>query len=239
MASLLFARDDCPLTNPEDVIKYLGKGQSHWKKGRSAYELANSWFAVQRSPEFATQKLPESVCSILNTVAAFEGAVLTKGIFEIQTELDDLGRGPSQTDLLALLKAQNGAMIALGVEGKVDEPFGEIVSDWLDFSPTKLRRLAIVIEKLNLKSSLIGELRYQLLHRTVAVLIEAEQRQCSKAVMLVQSFSPNEIRAGFKDFRKFSTAMDMPVDMPGVLSAPRVIHGIELCLGWCESPLCS
>jgi hypothetical protein len=237
MALLLFARDDRPLSNPEDVIKYLGKGQAHWKKGRSAYELANSWFAAQKLAEFAIQKLPESVCSILNTVAAFEGAVLRKGIFELQTELDDLGRGPSQTDLLALLEGRGGISIALGVEGKVDEPFGEIVSDWLDFSPDRLRRLARVIEKLNLKSSIIGELRYQLLHRTAALLIEAEQRQSSQAIMLVQSFSPNHIRAGFKDFQRFSAALGTPVDEPGVLSVPRRIQGIELRLGWCESPL--
>ena len=28
---------------PEDIIPRLGKGESHWKRGRSAFELSHRW----------------------------------------------------------------------------------------------------------------------------------------------------------------------------------------------------
>jgi hypothetical protein len=228
MIPLFHGRDGTPLSKPEDVIKFLGKGDKHWRQGRSAYELAHCWFAAQA--------IPETVRAVLATDATLGYATLVKGIFETQTDLDDLGRGPSQTDLLALLETPGGNVV-LGVEGKVDEPFGEFVSAWLDYSPSKLRRLASVLERLALGSRAVSGLRYQLLHRTAAVLIEAERYSASDAVMLVQSFSPSHIRAGFEDFQKFSIALGTPIDAPGMLSMPRMIQNVKLRLGWCESPL--
>ena len=39
-----------PIRKPEDVIKYLAEGEKHWKKGRSAYELAYSWIKAGDIP---------------------------------------------------------------------------------------------------------------------------------------------------------------------------------------------
>src|SRR5690606_8420986 len=112
-------------------------------------------------------------------------------------ELDDTRRRPSQTDVLALLDI-DGQTAVLGVEGKVNESFGPLVMDWNDYSPGKLRRMAALVERLRLKpSTSLGTLRYQLFHRTTATIIEAERAGATEAAMIVQSFSPADVRTGF------------------------------------------
>jgi Domain of unknown function (DUF6946) len=59
------------------------------------------------------------------------------------------------------------------VEGKVAEPFGPLVSEWLVAdaqgpSPGKLERLAFLCERLSLNDDDCQSVRYQLLHRTVS-----------------------------------------------------------------------
>jgi hypothetical protein len=224
MAQLLFGPDDSPLSNPEDVRPFLGKPDLHWKVKYSAYETAHSWFAAG--------DLPPAIRAILQTEPTYADAKLVKACFEKQTQLDDSGRGPSQTDVLAYAEVRS-KVVVLGVEGKVNEPFGEFVSEWNDYSPGKLRRLAGLVERLAIEpSKSIGSLRYQLMHRTVATLLEAEKVHAADAVMLVQSFSPNDVRTGFADFQKFATTLGMPVDAPGILSQPLQLPGSRLRLGW-------
>jgi Domain of unknown function (DUF6946) len=170
MTALFFSGDGSPLSKPQDVIRLLGKREKHWRERYSAYETAHSWFAAE-----AQGLLPPSIRAILDATPIFASAKLSKAFFEKKTELDNLGRGPSQTDVLAILEIKSGLAV-VGVEGKVDESFGRIVSDWNDYSPSKLRRLAGLIARLRLKSSKsVGALRYQLLHRTVATLFEADK----------------------------------------------------------------
>ena len=82
-----------PVTRPEDVIPHLGK-PCHYREGRSAYCLANSW-TVENN-------LPELIRLTLDTAPALAGANLIEGFFERECSLGDGGRH-SQTDLLALL----------------------------------------------------------------------------------------------------------------------------------------
>ncbi len=62
---------------------------------------------------------------------------LTKATFEKKTKLDSFGR-ESQTDALAVVSTKAGTAV-LGIEAKVDESFGPFVTDWNDYSPSKLR----------------------------------------------------------------------------------------------------
>jgi len=225
MARLIFGPDGSALEKPEDVIRFLAEA-THWKIGRSAYEAAQSWFAAQ--------DLPAAIRELIETDPVFSGAVLLKAIFEKQTPLDRLGR-PSQTDVLALLQTRSGSAI-LGVEAKVDESFGPLVSEWNDQTPSKQQRLTGLIERLGVGGS-ASVLRYQLLHRTVATLIEAEQHGAAEAVMVVQSFSPHDIRAGFSDFQRFSKALGILVEAPGRLSAPLIRGGVSLRLGWAQDQI--
>ena len=99
---------------------------------------------------------------------------LIEGFFEKETDLRSRGR-PSQTDLLALIGDGEGFAV-LGVEGKVDEPFGPLVSEWLtEASANKRARLSVLQETLGLADHNVSNLRYQLLHRTTAAIYEAQR----------------------------------------------------------------
>jgi hypothetical protein len=225
MPQLFFGPDGSRLFRPEDVIKFLGKQELHWRKDRSAYQTAHSWFAAG--------DLPPSIRDTLEANSAFCGAVLVKAVFENKTKLDEHGR-ESQTDVLAIVSLPTGRAV-LGIEAKVDESFGPLVREWIEYAPGKLRRLAGLLDRLHLASKAIGELRYQLLHRTAATIIEAKQIGARDAAMIVQSF--DQKRAGFEDFAHFADALGTPVEGPGALSKPKSIEGVTIRLGWTENQL--
>jgi hypothetical protein len=201
---LFFAGNGVPIAEPTDVRKYLGKPY-HWREGRSAYEAANSWFDAR--------DVPPAIRSVLQTDPALSEATLLRATFERQTALDKFGR-PSQTDVLALVRTPTGLAV-LGIEAKVDETFGPTVDEWLvDASSGKTARLAGLLARLELDTGEVGSLRYQLLHRTVATLLEAEAAGAKDAALVVQSFSPPTIRAGFADFQRFATALGLSIEAP-------------------------
>ena len=211
-----------PIIAAKDIIPFLGKA-SHWVEGRSAYEAASSWFDAN--------DVPPAVRGVIETDAAFRGAILVEATFEKQTALDDFGRS-SQTDVLARLQTPSGVAI-LGVEAKVDESFGPTVAEWsVGRSAGKERRLAGLVDRLGLEPNAVLTLRYQLLHRTAAALIESAQAGAQDAAMIVQSFSPDSVRAGFADFQAFAVELGTPVDKPGMLSKPIELGGVRLRLGW-------
>ena len=74
-------------------------------------------------------------------------------------------------------------------------------------------------------------IRYQLLHRTVSALIEAEKFTANNALMLVHSFS--ETDEWFEDYAEFASLFKTDVNVNGVFSAG-YINGINLYLGWAK-----
>lgn len=208
-----------PIAEPAEIIPRLGK-PTHWKPGRSAHSLATSWVRANG--------FPPRVAAVLAGDRDYRDARFVTGIFERQTALRSAGN-PSQTDLLALA-AINGSLVVIGVEGKVDEPFGESVDVWDDRSRGKTDRLAGLCKTLAIDPATCRALRYQLLHRCAAAIYEA-QNFCSRhALMLVHSFSPEH--ACFDDFRNFSHAIGMAVEEPDRLSAARTLENVSFRLGW-------
>src|SRR5205085_678451 len=130
---------------------------------------------------------------------------LVDAFLERCIELGD-GLRPSQADVLAVLGL--GSQLAImAVEGKVDESFGELVSQWLkgpeaSRKPYRLERLATT---LGMNPSECEPLRYQLLHRTASAIYEAHRYRASTAIMMVHSFDPTD--AGFDDFALFARKM--------------------------------
>lgn len=210
-----------PIARPEEIIPFLGGGARHWKKGRSAHELAHSWFAAQG--------LPAPVTQMLATVPEFAGARLIAAHFERDTALPGRGKA-SQTDLLALCEAESGTFV-LGVEGKVDETLGPHVCDWDSGTPNRRTRLEGLAALLGADLATAAPLRYQLLHRTAATLIEARGLGAPRAVMLVQSFDPGH--AWFEDFCHFTTWLGLPEPRLNQLTPELQRGGIGLRLGWC------
>ena len=210
-----------PIKRPEDIIPRLAKQERHWKKGYSAYELAYSWVGAKG--------IPNPVVAVLHQAEEFLGMELIEGFFEKETDLRSRGR-PSQTDLLALIGDGEGFAV-LGIEGKVDEPFGPLVSEWLvDASANKRARLSVLQETMGLADHDVSNLRYQLLHRTAAAVYEAQRYKIRRAVMLVHSFSDGH--SWFDDFRAFADAIGTPVSGTNELSAKVGVEGISLRLGW-------
>jgi hypothetical protein len=217
-----------PIEKPEEIIPRLGKQELHWKKGRSAYELSSLWMKAGG--------LPPSVRAVIEQAPEWQGAKFLEGIFERETKLPGKGR-PSQTDLLAILELKDGNAI-LGVEGKVDEAFGPLVSDWLAApgNANRTDRLVGLCATLGADINTIGGFYYQLFHRTCASIYEAKRFGFRRAIMLVHSFAEtvnsSNSPAWFADFGKFSVAIGMPVSSPGSISAPKTCDGIEVRLAW-------
>lgn len=180
-----------PLGNPQDARAYLADPIKHWRPAYSAFELATAWLDGGGVP-------PKVDVLVRATFGDYE---VVEGFFEKQTKLDDFGR-PSQTDLLLLLRVAAG-FVVVGVEGKAKESFGPLVSEWQG----DRRRLTGLCERLDLDSKKVQHLRYQLLHRTVATLLEAERYGAADAIMLVHSFDPAD--ASLDDYRAFAESLGL------------------------------
>ena len=221
------SRFQMPIEKPEEIIRRLGKQEKHWKVGYSAYELSNSWMSAGG--------IPVSVKSVLAKAPEWGNAAFLDGIFERETETPGSGR-PSQTDLLAILGLADGNAI-LGVEGKVNEPFGPLVGEWFadGSNANKSARLSGLCATLGVKPDTVLDLRYQLFHRSCAAIYEAKRFRYNRAMMLVHSFAPatnDKKPAGFEDFSAFANALDMPVILPGNVSSMKFCDGIEFRLAW-------
>ena len=209
-----------PIGKPEDVIGHLGK-PSHWKQGRSAKSLADGWSAAN--------DIPGAVRAVLDQSPRLKDARLVDAFLERQTSLEDGRPSPSQTDLLAILSLRTELAI-LGVEAKVTETFGDYVRTWLDEGAGKETRLRQLCERLGLKHECALDLRYQLLHRTMATVLEARRYCAPRAVMMVQSFCANS--TGLEDFIAFGRALGFEKLGLNQLSEEKIVHGVSLQLGW-------
>ncbi|MGY3547098.1 DUF6946 family protein [Bradyrhizobium sp. USDA 4469] len=222
-----------PVRRPEDVIPYLGSA-GHWRDGRSAKLVAESWFAAKDRPE--VRGLPEMVRITLgrcspDQAARFASAELLDAFLERCIDLGD-GSTPSQTDVLAILRLPTEIAV-MAVEGKVNESFGPLVSEWqLEATPNskKPARLLRLSQALGIDLSACGALRYQLLHRTASALYEARRYHAKVAIMMVHSFDPND--TGAEDFARFSHALGIAEAAPTYIVGPIIRDGVDLYLGW-------
>jgi hypothetical protein len=209
-----------PLLKPEDIIPHLAKQELHWKAGYSAQELAVAWASSRND-------FPEVVRKVLATAPEYAEAEMIDGFFEREVELGSPGRN-SQTDLMVVAGLRDELGI-IAVEGKVEESFADLVSDW-NTSSGKQRRLELLCESLGVHPAEVGSVRYQLLHRAASAIYEAKRYRARHALMLIHSFSPTH--RWFEDFAAFSSAMGQALQTPGVCSPPKSCEGVSLRLGW-------
>ena len=97
--------------------------------------------------------------------------------------------------------------------------------------PNKQVRLSGLLDMLGIARTDADDLRYQLLHRTAAALIEARAFGVDSAIMLVHSFDPGH--AWFDDFSRFAECLETPCSKPDKLSDWKNVDGISLSIGWC------
>src|SRR5205823_6638725 len=129
-------------------------------------------------------------------------------------------------------------------EGKVAEAFDATVGDWLDRraaeqarrgrphepSAQARKRLSFLCELLQLDEADILDLRYQLLHRTAAAILEAQRFTAQHAVMLVHSFSASD--AWLADYQAFTQRMGASGADADLIVAVGERGDIPLYLGW-------
>lgn len=211
-----------PARSADDWKQFLAD-ERHWKTGYSARSLAHCWHS--------TPGLPPEIEAILRTAPVFSQAELLLAIPEHQVPLPGGGR-PSQTDLWLLLRTP-AALASVAIEGKVAEPFGPTVGEWLGeggegANLNKRRRLDGLCELLGLTSA-APDLRYQLLHRTASAVLEARRFLAAHAVMLVHSFSQQD--AWYDDFERFAHALGARPEKGRLAEVPNR-SGPTLHIGW-------
>ena len=211
-----------PTTSPDDWRRLLADPNSHWRTGYSAKTLAYCWEAEPGFPRCVRRVFEDS------GVDAFADIEMLIGIPEHQTPLPG-GRRAAQADIFVLARNCHGLM-AITVEGKVDEPFGPLVSDWRSSdTPGKKTRLKFLCGVLGLELEQVDEIRYQLLHRTASAILEAGQYAASQAMMLVHSFSQDD--AHVEDYASFLRLFGVKGEVDRIVSVGEV-GGVHLYFGW-------
>jgi len=209
-----------PARSPDDWARLLADPVKHWRTGYSARTLACSWQSADGFPAEiqAAFSQNEHLSDIQLLLAIPEHKVPLAG-----------GTRPSQNDIWALARAKPG-LVSIAVEGKVSEPFGPTLSEWLaQGSKGKASRLAFLRRELNFNEKIAGTIRYQLIHRAGSAVIEAKRFGASHAVMLVHSFSPT--REWFQDYEEFALLLRAEVAVNRVVYAGE--RGcVHLHIGW-------
>ena len=106
--------DNTPITKYEEWTR--PKKEYQWKAGRSAMELARSWF---RSNELQP---PQELLQTLHSSTRLQNLQFSTGIPEQVTSLPERGEGRNHD--LALLGSTDDETITVTIEAKADEPFG-------------------------------------------------------------------------------------------------------------------
>ncbi len=206
----------------------------HWKPGRSAVRLAETWGEADG--------FPGEVRVALGQVERLRGLRFVKGIVEQETPMPGQGRA-SVTDLMVWAEDDLGNPVIVGVEGKVDEGFGPVVKDWLvagkgkgsaENRASRVRRICDGLE-LDADDQAVQCLAYQLLHRSYAALLTALDQRARRAVLLVHSFADRiEVPgSGWDEYVAFTRALGVQGDVgPGVPVEAGVREGVEVWLVW-------
>lgn len=209
-----------PATRADQWAQFLAEPVKQWRTGFSARTLAYSW---QEADGF-----PPEVLAVLAAHQEFAGIQLLLAFPEHQVHLPG-GSRPSQNDIWVLARAGN-SLVSIAVEGKVAEPFGPTLAEWMnEASAGKAARFAFLRTVLGLPDQVTGTMRYQLLHRSASAVIEAKRFGAAHAVMLVHSLSQSQ--QWFEDYAVFAGLLGAQVAVDRIVSVGER-DGIQLHLGW-------
>jgi hypothetical protein len=209
-----------PTRSAECWKSLLADPEKQWRAGFSARTLASCWEHAKGVP-------PEISC-------LFPGKLSL--LFAVPEHRVDLpgGRRASQTDLFALMR-WNEETVACAIEGKVEEPFGPTLGEWLAVpTPGKQERLAYLCRVLGLTTDLPMSTRYQLIHRTASAVIEADRFKTDHAAIIVHSFSDGN--SWFSDFAAFQTLFRQRGEI-GQRVSTVVPSGRPLHLAWAQGDM--
>jgi hypothetical protein len=213
-----------PTTGPDDWRRLLADPDKQWRAGFSARALAHCWEQAKGFPPEVEDLFAHS------GVSAFRRMDLLAAFPEYRVALPGRGHA-SQNDLFVLAKRGDGQLAAIMVEGKVSEPFGPAVGEWLAaYSREKKARLGSIEILLGLDDTPL-HIRYQLLHRTASAVIVARRFNAASAVMLAHSFSQDG--AWFEDFAAFTRLFGAEAQAGHLLSL-RQMTDVTIYAGWVQ-----
>jgi hypothetical protein len=213
-----------PTETFEDWKRLVARPDLHWKASFSAMTLARAWENAKASG------FPPEISALLQSAGRADWKALRPliAIPEYKVPLPG-GSRASQTDLAVLARGEKG-LLAIAVEGKVDESLGPTVAQQRDGSSDgAIARLNYLCETLGLQEACPGEIRYQLLHRTVSAIQIARDFMAESAAMIVHSFSPSQ--KWLSDFQSFASLLGAKAE-PGRLASVGERGGVRLYLGW-------
>jgi hypothetical protein len=202
-------------------------GDRNWVPLHSAYELAHKWHGGGFPPavQASLANVPFEVLRTLTINYCF----VEKPVF-----LDSYA-APSCTDIMVYCSNGANDRVIIGVEGKALEEFGPRIHLWIEGNGTsrsgRVRRLKFLNEALGIQIPPHSPLRYQLLHRTVSVLMECALHGAMACVVLVHSFAPETAaqQPNWNDYATFVQLLGVPVPQPDTIQGPVLLGpGLDL-----------
>jgi len=177
------------------------KKDYQWKAGRSAMELARSFFR-QDHPQ-----PPDELLSLLQSSTRLKDLQFISGIPEQVTALPERGEGRNHD--LSLVGNTDTEQVTVTVEAKADEPFGnDTILEYYtkaikrrdSGTPTRVperieQLLAMVDPENTVEKSKWKDVRYQLLTALYGTILQAQIDDSSLAVLVVHEFRSDDTSA--------------------------------------------
>jgi len=211
----------------------LASPDRQWKQKYSAFETAVSWELAGASTESG---IPKAIDDLLRK-GGYRELRLLFAVAEHKVELPG-GNACSQCDVWAAVKTSSG-MISLSVEAKAKEPFGDhTLEEWLEGGETarslvaRQARWDYIREHLPVSDS-FPCVRYQMLHRCAASVIEAKRMGFQHAAFIVQAFETPE--TSFADYAVFCRALGFQASRQSLYQTS--VGELPLSIGWADCPL--
>jgi uncharacterized protein DUF6946 len=177
------------------------KKDYQWKAGRSAMELALSWFR-NNNPQ-----PPDELLALLHSSTRSNNLQFTSGIPELVTPLPERGEGRNHD--LALIGNTSTEQVTVTIEAKADEPFGnDTILEYYNKAikrrdsgkstrvPERIEQLlAMVDPETSVQESKWKNIRYQLLTALCGTILQARIDVSSLAVLVIHEFWSDETSA--------------------------------------------
>jgi Domain of unknown function (DUF6946) len=242
---MVIEKNGCEIRNVDQWFEFAPpkKGRKHWVDGRSALECARAWCVDELGPQ-----CPSELAALLATHLDTNGATMASAEPECRIYFDKLGGEPRNADVAAIADHPAGRL-AINIEAKADETFGDLVRDVLQAAVKKIandERTNSVIRIQQLASAILppptnatshlGDLRYQLLTGIAGALAFAIKAEANRAVFIVHEFVTNRTddsrhQANARDLDAFVarlTEARLSSLPPGTLHGPFTVPGADL-----------
>lgn len=193
--------DGTPITRWEEWTR--PKRDYQWKEGRSAMELAKSWFRN------GTPAPPQELLDLLNSHDRTKEIRFASGSPEKVTRLPERGEGRNHD--LALIGYTDAEQVTVCIEAKADEPFGsDSVLDYYNKAmkkrtsgistraPERIEALLAMVDPgVSVYESRWKDIRYQLITALCGTILQTIEDASSLGVLVIHEF-----RTSLTDERK-------------------------------------